>query len=85
MTRVNVHLPDALAEEARAAGLNVSKVAQDALRRVLAGRRTSAWLDQLRRLSEANAVIDASALVDLLPGGETAAAVRVRLEGVFPS
>ncbi|HUZ09025.1 MAG TPA: type II toxin-antitoxin system CcdA family antitoxin [Acidimicrobiales bacterium] len=50
MARVNVYLPDDLAEEAREAGLNVSSIAQDALRRELAGRRTTAWLDTVRKL-----------------------------------
>jgi hypothetical protein len=63
MTRVHGYLPDALAEEARAAGLDVSRVAQDALPRELAGRRTSPWLDQLGRLLPSgvthDAVIDA--------------------------
>jgi post-segregation antitoxin (ccd killing protein) len=50
MARVNVYLPDDLAEGARAAGLNVSNIAREALRRELAGRQTSAWLDLVRRL-----------------------------------
>ena len=44
MARVNVYLPDELADEARAAGLNVSAVAQAALRAELAGQATSAWV-----------------------------------------
>ena len=47
MARVNVYLPDDLAEEARAAGLNVSNVAQAALRHELARRSTTEWLGQL--------------------------------------
>lgn len=50
MARVNVYLPDDLAEEARAAGLNVSNIAQEALRRELTARHTSAWLERVRRL-----------------------------------
>lgn len=50
MARVNVYVPDDLAEQAREAGLNVSSVTQDALRRELAGSRTTAWLDAVRRL-----------------------------------
>lgn len=49
MARVNVYLPDDLAEAARAAGLNVSNITQEALRDRLAGRRTSAWVAQIRR------------------------------------
>lgn len=34
----------------RSAGLNVSSVTQDALRRALASRRTTAWLERVRTL-----------------------------------
>jgi post-segregation antitoxin (ccd killing protein) len=47
MARVNVYLPDELASEARDAGLNISGVAQDALRRALASGETEGWLDRL--------------------------------------
>ena len=50
MARVNIYLPDDLAAEAKSVGLNVSKVAQEALRTELSGRRTSAWLAEIRRL-----------------------------------
>jgi len=49
MARVNVYVPDDLAEQARAAGLNVSKLTQDALRRELAALDTNAWLDELAK------------------------------------
>jgi hypothetical protein len=47
MARVNVYLPDQLAGEARAAGLNISRVAQDAIGRALARAETDRWLDRL--------------------------------------
>jgi post-segregation antitoxin (ccd killing protein) len=50
MARVNVYLPDELAEQAKAAGLNVSSVVQVALRRELAARRTTGWLESVRSL-----------------------------------
>jgi post-segregation antitoxin (ccd killing protein) len=50
MARVNVYLPDELAEQARAAGLNVSHLTQEALRKELAGRQTSAWLERVQHL-----------------------------------
>jgi post-segregation antitoxin (ccd killing protein) len=50
MSRVNIYLPDDLAEQARSAGLNVSSVAQDALRRELATRATATWVEQVRSL-----------------------------------
>lgn len=50
MARVNVYLPDELAQRARVAGLNVSSVAQDALREALARDDTDRWLDELSSL-----------------------------------
>lgn len=47
MARVNVYLPDDLAESGRAAGLNVSSGAQEALREQLAAQGTTTWLDRL--------------------------------------
>ncbi|MBM3695954.1 MAG: antitoxin [Actinobacteria bacterium] len=50
MARVNIYLPEDLAREAKAAGLNISRVAQEALRAELAARRVSDWLEAVRRL-----------------------------------
>ncbi len=47
MPRVNVYLPDDLAAAARAAGLNLSSLTQEAIRRELGGRTTDAWLATL--------------------------------------
>jgi post-segregation antitoxin (ccd killing protein) len=47
MARVNVYLPNDLAAEAKAAGLNVSNLTQEVLRSVLAARSTDGWLDGL--------------------------------------
>lgn len=44
MARVNVYLPDALAAQAKAADLNVSKLTQEGLTAALAADRTTAWL-----------------------------------------
>lgn len=44
VTRLNVYLPDELAAEAKEAGLNLSAVTQEAVRRTLAKRSTDAWL-----------------------------------------
>lgn len=44
VARLNVYLPDELAAEARKAGLNLSAVTQEAVRRTLAERSTDAWL-----------------------------------------
>ena len=47
MARVNIYLPDDLAEKAKAADLNVSGLAQEAIRRQLRVRETNQWLDRL--------------------------------------
>jgi post-segregation antitoxin (ccd killing protein) len=47
MARINVYLPDALASDAREADLNVSALAQEAVRRALDARRTDAWIDDV--------------------------------------
>jgi post-segregation antitoxin (ccd killing protein) len=47
MARLNVYLPDELARQARAAGLHISSLAQDAVRRSLSARSTDHWLEQL--------------------------------------
>jgi post-segregation antitoxin (ccd killing protein) len=54
MARVNVYLPDALAQQARAAGLNISKVTQAALSNTLAHGETDRWLDRLERSPRAD-------------------------------
>jgi post-segregation antitoxin (ccd killing protein) len=53
MSRVNVYLPDELAREARAAGLNVSRITQQALADTLAQQETDRWLDRLEHLPSA--------------------------------
>lgn len=47
MSRVNIYLPDDLARDAKAAGVNVSALAQGAIRQALAAQATNAWLDSL--------------------------------------
>ncbi|MGH2762439.1 MAG: type II toxin-antitoxin system CcdA family antitoxin [Thermoleophilaceae bacterium] len=54
MARVNVYLPDELAQRARAAGINISGVAQQALRGALAPGETDRWLDRLEALPAAD-------------------------------
>ena len=54
MARVNVYLPDELAQQARAAGLNISKVTQAALSSTLAHSETDHWLDRLGRSPRAD-------------------------------
>lgn len=54
MARVNVYLPDELAREARAAGLNISRVTQEALSGTLAQSDTDRWLARLEDLPRTN-------------------------------
>lgn len=47
MARLNVYLPDELAAAAKEAGLNLSAVTQEAVRRSLGARSTDSWLATL--------------------------------------
>jgi post-segregation antitoxin (ccd killing protein) len=47
MARVNVYLPDHLAAQAKAAGLNVSGLTREAIVAALAARRVDAWLEDI--------------------------------------
>jgi post-segregation antitoxin (ccd killing protein) len=58
MARVNVYLPDDLAERARSAGVNVSGVAQDAIRGALASIETDVWLERLERFAHTDVAHD---------------------------
>lgn len=51
MSRVNVYLPDDLAAEARMAGLNVSSLAQEALRSALAAQGIDSWLSSVSSMT----------------------------------
>jgi post-segregation antitoxin (ccd killing protein) len=62
MTRVNVYLPDELAAQAKEAGLNLSAVTQEAVRRTLAARSTDSWLSSTLRLTSIGAVTHDRAL-----------------------
>ncbi|MEU6642889.1 type II toxin-antitoxin system CcdA family antitoxin [Saccharomonospora sp. NPDC046836] len=47
MTRLNVYIPDELAQRAKSAGLNISALAQAAIADELQRRATDAWLASL--------------------------------------
>jgi post-segregation antitoxin (ccd killing protein) len=49
MARLNVYVPDDLADRARRAGLNVSALVQRAIQAELDHSATAAWLDALPR------------------------------------
>lgn len=50
MARVNVYLPDALADRARAEGLNVSALTRSAIEAELAAGAASEWLARVSAL-----------------------------------
>jgi len=54
MARVNVYLPDELARRVRTAGLNVSGLAQEALRGALEAGETDRWLERLEAIPRAD-------------------------------
>ncbi|MFD2415909.1 type II toxin-antitoxin system CcdA family antitoxin [Amycolatopsis pigmentata] len=62
MARLNVYVPDELAERAKAAKLNVSALVQAAIADELQRRATDSWLDTLpapRETVSHDAVLDA--------------------------
>jgi len=73
MARVNVYLPDDLAAEAKAMGLNVSSLTQQALRSALAASRVDEWLDGVTALPPLDITRDAVA--------QAVAAAKDELEG----
>ena len=49
MARVNIYLPDELANEAKEAGINISGEARIALENALKPHRTNVWLETLKQ------------------------------------
>lgn len=50
MSRVNVYLPDELADEAKKAGLNISSLTQEAIRSSLAAQDLAHWQRRVAKL-----------------------------------
>ena len=50
MSRVNVYLPDDLADKAKRAGLNISSLTQDAIRSSLALQNLARWQQRVAEL-----------------------------------
>jgi len=48
MARLNVYVPDELAARARDAGLNVSKLTQEAIESELQGSAMRTWIDRVQ-------------------------------------
>ena len=61
VSRLNVYVSDDLAAEARAAGLNISSLTQDALRGALAAKRVDEWLDGVRSMTPLSVILDPAA------------------------
>jgi post-segregation antitoxin (ccd killing protein) len=49
MAKVTIYMPDELLVAAKDAGLNISGLAQHAVRVALRSAKTDAWLEELRR------------------------------------
>lgn len=74
MSRVNVYLPDDLADEAKKAGLNISSLTQEAIRSSLALHSLARWQHRVAELDSPGVshskVIDAvKSAKDELEGG----------------
>jgi len=68
MARVNVYLPDDLADQAKDAGLNVSSLTQDAVRSALSVGETEEWLSRVGSLSSTG--IGHDAVISALAGAK---------------
>ena len=68
MARVNVYLPDDLAEEVKSVGLNVSKLTQEALRSALAASHLGDWRDDIG--GRRSAGVDPQAVVAAVSGAK---------------
>jgi post-segregation antitoxin (ccd killing protein) len=64
MARVNIYLPDDLADRAKDAQLNVSALAQAAITQALESAATDSWLEQLPRPARTVGHEDALAALD---------------------
>ena len=74
MSRVNVYLPDDLAEEAKKAGLNISSLTQEAIRSSLAAQSLTRWQQRVSDLhatgvSHAKVIDAVKSAKDELEGG----------------
>ncbi|MEX2322934.1 MAG: type II toxin-antitoxin system CcdA family antitoxin [Acidimicrobiia bacterium] len=68
MARVNVYLPDELAEQAKAASLNVSALTQEAVRSALQVQQVNEWLEE--QMSRPRSDIDPRAIEEALQGAK---------------
>ena len=63
MARINVYLPDELAERVKSADLNVSAVVQQALDAELRRLSMADWWEQVRKLPPLKVEVDSAALI----------------------
>jgi post-segregation antitoxin (ccd killing protein) len=76
VTRLNVYLPDELAAEAKKAGLNLSAVTQEAVRRNLAARSTDVWLAALTTTPTQSSKVPHERALDALDAARDEASAR---------
>lgn len=74
MARINIYLPDDLAESAKKSDLNISGLAREAIRSALAARELDKWLASVLELEPTAASHDEVV--------EAVAAARAELEDV---
>lgn len=58
MARVNIYLPDELADQARSAGINVSAVSRSAIEREVTSKGSTQWLDRVATLPRSSVTHD---------------------------
>lgn len=65
MPKVSVYLPDELYREAKAKGLPISALAQEAIERALRDNQREEWVARVRaRPRRVNTIIDTAAIMD---------------------
>lgn len=62
MSRINVYVPDELAEQAKKAGLNVSSLTQEAIRSSLAAHDLKTWQKRVAELEPTK--VDHTAVIE---------------------
>lgn len=81
MARINVYLPDELAERVKSADLNVSAVVQQALDAELRRLSMADWWEQVRKLPPVKVDVDSVALIrEIRDEREEELARRMRLD-----
>lgn len=76
VARLNIYLPDELAAEAKKAGMNLSAMTQEAVRRTLAELSTDQWLATLAATTPSTERVTHDRALDALDAARDAAPTR---------